>query len=399
MTKKLGPILIFVYQTNPFVDGQGGGVRYVRQLASAIENKGGHIVFFGSGGKAETRGNIRYIPVTQSGSKPILFMLQCTLARWRYIGLQEAVVHVHRLYFALPFLGRSIKCVATLHGRTFTVFPQRFGSALSRIVFPFFKFIEGWLLSRVDRIVAVSADVHDQFQARHGSRMLSSDIKIIPSMVDLSAFHPRESSFFVDLVGDAPVCLFVGRLSAVKNLPLLLKAWEIVAKRKPGARLVIAGDGELREHLESWISQMDCAPSVVMLGQVSPKVIAKMISGAKVLLLTSHHEASPTVIKEALSCGIPVVSTPVGDVAGIIDNGVTGRIVEPYSNIFANAITDVLAWDTPKEEIATTAHERLERCSPAIVADEYLTIYGQLGYTPPQYCERVGPDEQPGEKK
>ena len=286
MTFKRDPILVFVYQTNPFAEGQGGGVRYVRQLALAVGDKGNQVVFFGAGGRPEARGNIRYIPVAKSADKTLLFMLKCAWARWRYIGSRDAVVHVHRLYFALPFLGRSIKCLATLHGRTFTVFPERFGPALSRIVFPLFKAIEGWLLSRVDRIVAVSADVHDQFQTRHGDRVLSSEIRIMPSMVDLSAFRPKDSSYFTDRLGNHPVCLFVGRLAAVKNLPLLLEAWSIVAKRNSNARLAIAGNGELRGQLERWIEQMDIGTRVTSLGKVSPLSIADAISGAKVLLLT-----------------------------------------------------------------------------------------------------------------
>lgn len=380
MTFKRDPILVFVYQTNPFAEGQGGGVRYVRQLALAVGDKGNQVVFFGAGGRPEARGNIRYIPVAKSADKTLLFMLKCAWARWRYIGSRDAVVHVHRLYFALPFLGRSIKCLATLHGRTFTVFPERFGPALSRIVFPLFKAIEGWLLSRVDRIVAVSADVHDQFQTRHGDRVLSSEIRIMPSMVDLSAFRPKDSSYFTDRLGNHPVCLFVGRLAAVKNLPLLLEAWSIVAKRNSNARLAIAGNGELRGQLERWIEQMDIGTRVTSLGKVSPLSIADAISGAKVLLLTSHHEASPTVVKEALSCGIPVVSTPVGDVASVIEDGRTGRIVAPDANKFADAIIDVLGWEAVKEDIAMAARPVLERCAPDQVAGEYLAIYQDLGY-------------------
>lgn len=373
------PLLVMVYQTNPFEQEQGGGVRYVRELASAIASKGGQITFFGVGGKAETRGNIRYIPVMQNPNHPLLFMAKCALARWRHIGSREAVVHVHRLYFTLPFLGSSIRCIATLHGRTFTVFPERFGRVLSGLVFPLFKTIEGWLLSRVDRIVAVSVDVRDQFSARHGNRAMSSDIQIIPSMVDLSTFRPRQSRFFADVQGDHPICLFVGRLAAVKNLPLLLEAWERVARDHPDARLAIAGDGELRDQLEAWIARMDCSSSVVLLGQVSSAAIAEAISGAKMLLLTSHHEASPTVVKEALACGVPVVSTSVGDVASVIDDGRTGRIVEKDAKVFAEAITEVLGWKSTKEDIAIAAHAILDRCSPANVAASYLDIYRELG--------------------
>lgn len=391
MTFKQDPILVFVYQTNPFVEGQGGGVRYVRQLALSIQEKGSQLIFLGAGGQAETRGNIRYIPVAQTDDPALIFLLKCVWARWRYIGSRNAVVHIHRLYFALPFLGRSIKCLATLHGRTFTVFPERFGPMLSRLVFPLFKAIESWLLARVDKIVAVSMDVCDQFQERHGEKWVGAEISIIPSMVDLSAFRPRESSYFTDIIGDNAVCLFVGRLAVVKNLPLLLEAWNIVALRRPDARLVILGDGEVREQLESWIETAESASSVVMLGQVSSSAIPDAICGAKALLLTSHHEASPTVVKEALSCGIPVVSTPVGDVNSVIEDGRTGKVVVPDANKLAEAIIEVLSWEATKEEIATAARPSLEGCSPSRVADVYLGLYQDLGLIPTPSLESCPP--------
>lgn len=376
------PILVFVYQTNPFAEGQGGGVRYVTQLAAAIEAKGIQVIFFGAGGRQEARGNIRYIPVAKTGDSALLFMLKCGWARWRYIGKGGAVVHVHRLYYALPFIGPSMRCIATLHGRTFTVFQERYGTTLSRLVFPIFRLLERWLLLKVDQVVVVSHEVLSQFRARHGSRLSSSEKRTIPSMVNLSKFRPKESDYFSRTLGDRAICLFVGRLASVKNLPLLLDAWSIVARRKPNAHLAIAGEGELRDQVDRWIAQMECAASVTMLGQVSPSKITDAISGAKVLLLTSHHEASPTVVKEALSCGVPVVSTPVGDVTSVIDDGRTGRIVEPDAKKLAEAIIDVLGWGSTKEEIANAAHPVLEHCSPERVADKYLAIYQELGLTP-----------------
>ena len=380
MTNDQDPLLVMVYQTNPFTEGQGGGVRYVHELISAIEKEGHELIFFGAGGKSETRGNIRYISVMQRADRTILFMLNCLWARWRYLGTRKAVVHVHRLYFSIPFLGASKRCVATLHGRTFTVFPERFGVKLSRVVFPIFKALEGWLLKRVERVVVVSRDVSEQFQIRHGDRWSARSSELVPTMVNLSTFEPNESDFFKETIGDHNICLFIGRLAAVKNLPLLLSAWEIVAEKDKDARLVIAGDGELRGELEKSVAYLSCNARTILLGEVSPTCIAEVISGSNVLIITSHHESGPMVAKEALACGVPVVSTPVGDIADVIDDGQTGRIVEPDASKLANAILEVLRWNKKKSEIANAARPNLEKYTPKRVAEMYLSIYRELGY-------------------
>lgn len=383
------PELIMVYQTNPFCSGQGGGVRYVRNLSRALAGKGIRITFFGVGGTPHEEGNIRFIPLMKHPNNTVMFLLALCWARVRYVGFSNAIIHVHRLYYALPFCGRHIRLLVTLHGRTFSVFPGRYGNLLASMVFPVFKRIERRLFQSVDKMVAVSPDVIDQFLQRHTNVLENRFVDIIPSMVDLSDFQPESSTYLADRFGADEICLFVGRLAAVKNIPLLLNSWKIVIEQRRGAKLVLAGDGELREEIAQHIRDLGLSGTVEMAGPISSVEISTAIASASVLVLTSHHEASPTVVKEALSCGVPVVSTRVGDVASIIDEGRTGRVVAADASAIAGAICEVLDWGRSQQEITRAAMKTLEFCSPEAVAQRYLNIYCSLGFESGKLNRRV----------
>jgi len=77
--------------------------------------------------------------------------------------------------------------------------------------------------------------------------------------------------------------------------------------------------------------------------QVPPARMPLLLSAADCLLLTSQHEGSPNIVKEAAACGCPVVSVPVGDVAEVLEGVRPGRIVEPDGELLATALEEVLA--------------------------------------------------------
>lgn len=383
--------LYVVYQSNPFLAEQGGGVRYAQNLAYSLADKDVRLTFLGVGGSRRQEGNISFIPIMQHANSTWRFLLCLSWARFRHIGFSRAIVHVHRLYYIIPFLGPRIRCIATLHGRTFTVFPERYGRALSSIAFPLFRCLERVLISLASALVAVSDDVIEQFTERHGRVFRRRSVPVIPSMVDLSAFSPQTTG--PSPGGEMPgsLCLFLGRLSRVKNLPLLLQSWVYVSGNCPTARLLIAGDGECRQEVVDQVSSLGLEASVDLLGQIASDAVPSLMASAHLLVLTSDHEASPTVVKEALACGLPVVSTRVGDVEKVVNQGVTGLTPHADARSIANAIVEVLGWRRSREEIAQVAAPVLAHYSPSVMAPRYLAIYTALGlhsHLPSQREER-----------
>jgi glycosyltransferase involved in cell wall biosynthesis len=83
----------------------------------------------------------------------------------------------------------------------------------------------------------------------------------------------------------------------------------------PNSRLIIVGDGERAALVVSQASRMH---NVTFVGAVPPGAVPLYLNAADVLALCSLEEGSPTVVKEALACGLPVVSTDVGDVRQVL---------------------------------------------------------------------------------
>lgn len=115
--------------------------------------------------------------------------------------------------------------------------------------------------------------------------------------------------------------LFVGRLTKVKGPKYFLEAMKSLHK----IRGVIIGDGPERKILEKSSIGLD----VEFLGSLSREKVIEYMFRSKILVLPSLTEGFPSVILEAMSCGLPVVATSVGGVPEIVENRRTGFLVEP----------------------------------------------------------------------
>ena len=187
-----------------------------------------------------------------------------------------------------------------------------------------------WLTPITDAFIAV-AKPHGQFLVNF-EKFPASKVAVIPNGVDTYRFRPNlESKTQVrkelGLAPDTPLVGIVAALRPEKNHALFLNAASRVIEKIPNAHFVIVGDGPERNNIERTIVALSLGESVSLLGTRSdtPSLLAAM----DVFALTSHNEASPVSILEALSCGVPVVSTRVGSVAESVHDQWNGFTVEP----------------------------------------------------------------------
>ena len=124
------------------------------------------------------------------------------------------------------------------------------------------------------------------------------------------------------------VC-FVGRLDAVKGVPLLLDAFAATRPRHPTARLTIAGDGPARAALEAQVQSLGLTGAVRFTGSLDEDGVAALLDSADMLVLPSFAEGLPVVLMEALASRIPVIATQVAGVPELVEDGVSGFIVPP----------------------------------------------------------------------
>jgi glycosyltransferase involved in cell wall biosynthesis len=137
-----------------------------------------------------------------------------------------------------------------------------------------------------------------------------------------------DETFLADppsVVPDSPELVCVGRLSSQKGQLVLLRAFARVLAGRPDARLVLAGDGEMRPEIEREITRLRLsAGAVEITGWLTSRQVRERLERGRALVMGSFAEGLPVVIMESLALGRPVVSTNIAGVAELVEDGGSG---------------------------------------------------------------------------
>jgi glycosyltransferase involved in cell wall biosynthesis len=185
-----------------------------------------------------------------------------------------------------------------------------------------------------------------------------------------SAQEPIDHPWFQE--GQPPVVLGMGRLTAQKDFPNLIRAFASL-KKTSDARLMIFGDGEERDPLERLVREMELCDCVSMPGVVSnPYAYLKR---ASLFVLSSAWEALPTVLVEAMACGCPVVSTDCKNgPREILRDGQYGELV-PVGDSQRLADAMQRALQTPKSPLPP---EALQPFEASHVIQQYIELIQEM---------------------
>ena len=191
------------------------------------------------------------------------------------------------------------------------------------------RFPNRLLAPLTDAFIAV-AEPHGRYLAAHQG-CTASKVRVIPNGVDVEKFRPRwPNQSLRDELGlapDAPVAGILAALRPEKHHELFLRTAALVHREIPEARFLIIGDGPRRPDLETLTHELSLSEAVRFLGTRSD--VPELLSLIDVMLLTSHMEANPVSIMEAMAAEKPVVATRVGSVAETVLEGRTGYLVAP----------------------------------------------------------------------
>ena len=219
---------------------------------------------------------------------------------------------------------RRVRIVHTFHGH---VFHSYYGRAKTRL----FLFIERMLARVTDRIVVISRRQMEEI-SREFAVSRATRFAVIPLGIDLEPFTDSASAraAFRSEIGASEsdiVVGFIGRLTEIKNIQMLLAAAAAVRKSSDAAagrlRFVIAGDGHLRAGLEETAAELGVEGLVSFIGNRTD--IPAVYAGMDIVALTSLNEGTPLSLIEAMAAGRPYISTRVGGVADLL-----GESVETY---------------------------------------------------------------------
>lgn len=266
------------------------------------------------------------------------------------MSFRPAIVHTHaskagalgRLAAALYNVTRRPErravIVHTYHGHTFEGYFGRLPALI-------FRLLERGLARATDIIVVLSDSQRDDIVRRFRVAR-SSQVRVVPLGLDLEPFFsiqdddvaPARSK--LGLPASTRAIVAAGRLTAIKNLGMLLRAFASVARSRPSVHLFIAGDGEDRAELVRESETLGIADRVSFLGW--QRDMAAVYAACDVVALTSHNEGTPVALIEAIAAGCRAVSTNVGGVATIVDSS-CGILVQPgMEQAFSKALEGAL---------------------------------------------------------
>ena len=224
--------------------------------------------------------------------------------------------------------------------------------------------------------VAVSDTTADQAREQHD--MPASRLHTIPNGIRLDRYAPdpeARAAIRVELgLGDAWVVGTVGRLDSYKNQALLVRAMGPLLSSR--VRLVIVGEGDARPDVEAAIASLPEPRWVVMTGRRMD--VPRLVHAFDVFALSSTTEGLPLVLPEAMAAALPVVSTAVGGIPSVVDDGETGLLVP----VDETALRDALATleqdrDRARAMGQRAREEALARYSHDRMVDAYLDLYDQ----------------------
>ncbi|MGB2958035.1 MAG: glycosyltransferase family 4 protein [Bacteroidota bacterium] len=314
-------------------------------------------------------GEISRLPFVQS------YCVATTSRVKRFLGILKVartvrpdIVHNHTSWYGL-FAGTIVgaKRVETIHNTYHWLTHLQ-------------KFQYGLYCLLADRIIAVS-EVVKQYTLGELPFFRPGKFRVVYNGVQPEAFQPsrqREESLHTDRpAGSVAAVGFIGRLTEQKGVDYLLDAAALLQSRRIDHRLVIVGDGELRDQLETKARSLG-------LGRVTftgyQRNIAEILGGFDVFVLPSLWEGFPVSLVEAMASGLPVVATRVGGTGEAVLDGITGYLVTPRdAEDLADKIATLVTDPDTRNRMRLAAQRRVrEHFSASTMLKKTEDVYNEI---------------------
>src|SRR5688500_1034422 len=371
----------------------GGPALHVSYLARGLDERGYETTLV-AGQVGPEEGSMEYA-VREQGVEPLFvpalqrdIAVGADLAAVRQLrrlirDLRPDVLHTHtakagalgRVAAVLAGSARPRVVVHTFHGHVLRGYFDR-GRTSG------FLTVERSLARVTDRLVAVSPPVRDELVALGVAPAERFEVirlgRELDRRVEASAGAREEQRRELGLADDAFLVAWLGRMTSIKRVDDLLRAFASVAAAEPRAELVLAGDGPLRDELEKLAVSLGIADRAHFVGM--QRDVGRLYAAADLVALCSANEGTPVSLIEALAAGKPVVSTDVGGVSDVVRSGTSGLLVPPNDiEALADAIVLLARDDDMRASFAAAAPADVrERYSVERLVDDVDELYKRL---------------------
>lgn len=222
-----------------------------------------------------------------------------------------------------------------------------------------------WSMKRASAL-AVPSRFLEQIFLRHGMQPV-----VLPNIVDLARFHPRDGS-----ERSSAHVLVARNLEPLYDNQTALRAFAQVRPHCPQARLTIAGSGPEEARLRELTAELGLQDCVRFAGLLDRDAMAALYREADLCLNPSRADNMPNSLLESMACGVPVVSTNVGGVPFIVEDGKTALLVAPGdAQAMAAAMLKLLGDAALRSRIAAAGIHEAQRYTWVRVAPVLANVY------------------------
>jgi glycosyltransferase involved in cell wall biosynthesis len=260
---------------------------------------------------------------------------------------------------------------------------RKFG--ISRLSIPFRLFLgfRNVILKKADAFSAISQEIASEWIL---NKVPPNKIHLIPNGVDTALFAPANSEQKsplrkkLNLPEAATIAIYTGRLVSYKGLPLLLKVWNEIRCQYENTVLLLAGTGGLDIHnceaqLHDYVTSASLEKNVWFLGSIQN--IPEYLQAADLFVFPTENDAFPSSLIEAMACGLPIVTTPVGAIKTIVVHQATGLLVQPGNRQqLYEALVTIISDKTLASRLGQAGHQIVEeRYSAGNMVRKYLSLF------------------------
>lgn len=318
--------------------------------------------------------NIKFFPVLEiedpnaRNLMPLILRFVLALLRWRHrIDFKERLIIFHRLEPSYILRDIKEKKVLFVHGNI-RDFGNKYCKSKWKKIKSLYYFIEPFFITQMKKIFVVSQTGCKYYKKRYSEYL--TRFQFLPTWYDSHVFYrveniDKKSLLCIYKIPDKKkLILAVSRLDREKDPILLVKSFFFINNRYPNSHLIIVGEGQLKRKIIKQINDLNLTEKVTLLGQKSAKEIAQLMNISNLLILTSAFEGMPCVVQESLACGLPVVSTDIGEVRLVVKIGMSGKIVNMHNPMdIADAAIEVIS-NRPspflcKSAVENYSHEKI----------------------------------------
>ncbi len=215
-----------------------------------------------------------------------------------------------------------------------------------------------WLYRRTDTVIAVSDDVAEKLHTVFGLSL--SQIRVIINGIDVDAiYHTQPNADLLKSLyatSGQRLITSVGRLMPPKGHRYLIEAMPAIRRQYPNARLILAGDGDLRRPLEARARELGVRDIISFLGSRSD--IADILAVTDIFVLPSVSEGTSLALLEAMAAAKPIVATDIPGNSAVLRHATNCLLVPPADpDKLADAIAQLLKDPPTAAQYAQNAYQ------------------------------------------